>query len=54
MLKAMGLNDEQARGALRLSAGRFTTEYEIQIAAEAITRAVQESKQNTAGMAGAV
>lgn len=54
VLKAMGLNDEQARGALRLSAGRFTTEYEIQFAAEAITHAVQESKQNTAGMAGSV
>ena len=40
VLKAMGLSDETAYSSLRISLGRFTTEEEMQFAAEKIVSAV--------------
>ncbi len=43
VLKAMGVPPELGRGAIRLSVGRFTTEVEIDRAAELLIRAAQPS-----------
>ncbi|MEP0071422.1 MAG: aminotransferase class V-fold PLP-dependent enzyme, partial [Marinomonas sp.] len=40
VLRAIGLSDELAHSSLRLSVGRFTTEEEIDFAAETIKNAV--------------
>lgn len=55
VLKAMGLTDEQALGALRLSLGRYNTEEEIEYAAKAIikvTGELQEAYIRSAGNTG--
>jgi cysteine desulfurase len=41
VLSAMGVPPEVGRGAVRLSVGRFTTEDEIDRAAEALVRAAR-------------
>jgi cysteine desulfurase len=41
VLAAMGLSPESARGAIRLSVGRFTTEAEVERAAELVTVAAR-------------
>lgn len=46
VLKAMGLTDEQALGALRLSLGRYTTKEQIEYAAKAIIKVVGELQEN--------
>ena len=42
VLKAMNLSDELAGAAIRLSLGRFTTEEEVDFAADAVSSAVRE------------
>jgi cysteine desulfurase len=44
VLRAMGLSPERVQGSLRLSLGRFTTDAEIQRAAEAIEEAVARQR----------
>lgn len=46
VLKAMGLSDEDARATLRISLGRFTTQEEIEFAADQITSKYQYLHQN--------
>jgi cysteine desulfurase len=41
VLRAMGLSEDLARSSLRFGLGRFTTEDEIDFAAEAVASAVQ-------------
>jgi cysteine desulfurase len=41
VLRAMGLNDDLARSSLRFGLGRFTTEEEIDFAAESVASAVE-------------
>ena len=41
VLRAIGLTDAQAKSSIRLGFGRYTTEQEIDIAAEAINRATE-------------
>lgn len=48
VLKAMGLSDEMAYSSLRISLGRFTTEEEMQYAAEKIVAAVKSLRENRA------
>jgi cysteine desulfurase len=55
VLRAMGLHPERVQGSLRLSLGRFTTEDEIERAANAIAEAVgrqRAMKQKTATSRG--
>jgi cysteine desulfurase len=40
VLKAMGLSDEQAHASIRFSMGRFTTDEEVKMLAEEVTRAL--------------
>ena len=42
VLRAIGLNDEQARASIRFGLGRFTTEHEIDAAAERVVRTVRQ------------
>jgi cysteine desulfurase len=44
VLKALGLDDALAIGAVRIGLGRFTTEAEIEFAAEALTAAVRRQR----------
>jgi cysteine desulfurase len=44
VLSAMGYPDEEARGSLRLSLGRTTTEAEIEAAIEIVPRILAESR----------
>ena len=46
VLKAMGLSDETAYSSLRISLGRFTTEEEVQFAAEKIVSSVHTLRNN--------
>jgi cysteine desulfurase len=48
VLAAMGVRPELGKGAVRLSVGRFTTEEEIDRAAEALVRAAATSKLHSA------
>jgi cysteine desulfurase len=48
VLAAMGVRPELGKGAVRLSVGRFTTEEEIDRAAEALIRAATASKLHSA------
>ena len=51
MLTAMGYPDDEARGALRLSLGRTTTEAEIETAAEVIPRTIEMMRMGSAAVA---
>ena len=51
VLTAMGYPDEEARGSLRLSLGRSTTEAEIDEAIELVPRIVGESRAGAAAIA---
>ena len=51
MLTAMGYPEEEARGALRLSLGRTTTEEEIAVASEVVPRVVASMRVGAAGVA---
>ena len=44
VLAAMGYPDDEARGALRVSLGRTTTDAEIAVAAEAIPRVLRAQR----------
>ena len=51
VLSAMGYPDEEARGSLRLSLGRSTTEAEIDEAVEIVPRVLAESRAAAAVLA---
>jgi cysteine desulfurase len=51
VLTAMGYPDEEARGALRLSLGRTTTEEEIAVASEIVPRVVASMRVGAASVA---
>jgi cysteine desulfurase len=44
VLKAIGRNPVEARGAIRVSIGRFNTEKDIEIFCNALTRIMQKFK----------
>ena len=44
VLKALGISDADAGASVRIGFGRFTTENEVDVAAEMIVRAVQEQR----------
>ena len=45
VLRAMGLSDEQARASIRFGLGRFTTEQEIDAAAEIVIKTVRHLRR---------
>jgi cysteine desulfurase len=51
VLAAMGYPDEEARGSLRLSLGRTTTEEEVDRAAEIVPRVLQRQRAAAASLA---
>ena len=51
VLTAMGYPEEEARGALRLSLGRTTTEEEIAVAGEIVPRVVASMRVGAASVA---
>jgi cysteine desulfurase len=51
VLTAMGFPDEEARGALRLSLGRTTTDAEVDRAAELIPRLIEQVREGTSVLA---
>jgi cysteine desulfurase len=51
VLSAMGYPDEEARGALRLSLGRTTTDAEIDLACDVVPRVVASMRVGTAAVA---
>jgi cysteine desulfurase len=51
VLSAMGYPDEEARGALRMSLGRTTTEAEIETAAEVIPRVIASMRVGSTAVA---
>ena len=51
VLTAMGYPDEEARGALRLSLGRTTTDAEIDTAVEVVPRVVASMRLGTVAVA---
>ena len=50
VLTAMGYPEEEARGALRMSLGRTTTDAEIDVAAEAIPRTIEQLRVGQASV----
>ena len=52
VLTAMGYPEEEARGALRFSLGRTTTEAELALAAEIVPRVLAEQRAGLAGQPG--
>src|SRR5690606_24106693 len=44
VLRAIGLPDELANGAIRIGLGRFTTEAEVEFAADALIAAVDRQR----------
>jgi cysteine desulfurase len=51
VLSAMGYPDEEARGALRLSLGRTTTDEEVETAAEIVPRVIASMRVGSAAVA---
>jgi cysteine desulfurase len=51
VLSAMGYPDEEARGALRLSLGRTTTDEEVETACEVVPRVVASMRVGSAAVA---
>jgi len=51
VLSAMGYPDEEARGALRMSLGRTTTDAEIDTACEVIPRVIASMRLGSAAVA---
>lgn len=47
VLKAMGIEDGLARGAIRFSLGRFTTRKEVDFAVQEVTKAVEQLRSNS-------
>lgn len=45
VLKAMGLTDEEARGSVRFSLGRFTTEEAISKAISSVTDIILQARE---------
>jgi len=52
VLRAMGLDDDQARASLRFGLGRFTTAEEVEFAAEAVARAVASLRVHSSAWIG--
>jgi cysteine desulfurase len=49
VLRALGMDEETARGGIRIGVGRFTTSAEIDFAVDALAAAVQGLKSELAG-----
>ena len=54
VLRAMGASDERARSSLRFGIGRFTTEAQVDRAAELVAAKVRELRSDAASPAGGV